>query len=66
MIRLSASRWSRLSVRSALSALSLLISTQLAPGTARAEGASSRLPRSSQGGGTGDGVYGRFDGDLDL
>jgi len=65
MLRSSASRWSRLSLRSAISALSLLISTQLAPRTARAEGAGARLPRSSEVG-SGDGVYGRFDGDLDL
>src|SRR6187551_2800313 len=64
MLRISASGL-QLSLRSAISALALLIFSQLAPRTARAEGASARLPRSSEGG-SGDGVYGRFDGDLDL
>src|SRR5215207_2628346 len=64
MIRVSGSRVLRLSVRSALSVLSLLLATLHAPRTARTEGASARSPRTAEA--SGDGVYGRFDGDLDL
>jgi hypothetical protein len=57
-----ASNLSRSALRAAISALSLLSAATLAPGSARAE---SRSVRSAQGR-TSDGVYDRFDGDLDL
>jgi hypothetical protein len=65
MVSVSASSWSHPSVRRAISALSVLMLTLLASRTVRAEDVSARVPRSSEGG-SGDGVYGRFDGDLDL
>lgn len=64
MMAISAWRVSPRLARSALSAMLVLIS-QLAPRPARAEGAGTRPSRSAEST-SGDGVYGRFDGDLDL
>ena len=55
-------RFSSRALRAACSACLLLPAAALAPRPAQAESASAR----SASGATGDGVYGRFDGDLDL
>lgn len=65
MIRVTASSLSPFPVRRAISALSVLTLAQLAPRAARAEDASARFSHRAESAAA-DGVYGRFDGDLDL
>ena len=66
MVRVSRSSRAHAVLRRAIGVVPVLIATQLAPRSARAEQPTTVAPAKSLVGGSGDGVYGRFDGDLDL